>query len=423
MNRAKFLFSRFLLILIGIILALGVMEVGLRLLRAVYPIPHAEDPSPWAQYVGWARGPYLMRWAESRDGSRILLRYNSVGLRDVEHRYEKPPGVYRILVLGDSFAEAKEVELEQVFTRALEKLLNERLGSPELRYEVINGGVGAWGTDQELLFYLYEGYRYAPDIVLLDFTPNDVINNYQPIESLVEREPDGVVHKPYFVLEDGRLSLKNFPYVEAQPPLSGTPDGFLYNNSVAYRVFEGAWGDFRENLYEKLRERGVLPPKEKNGGKQLGAYNPGLYIYEDRDMPEVEAAWQLTAAILERLKVEAESRGARLVVVANSTDFAVHPQAWEEYSKGEPELQQHNWDWDRPYRRLTKILQEQSIPYLSLEAPFVQHAMQTGELLHFLKDGHWTPGGHSLAAKLTCDWLIEQRLVPVQSRIQSAPTY
>ena len=33
--------------------------------------------------------------------------------------------------------------------------------------EVLNVGVGGWGTDQQAIFYLAEGFRYQPDVVLL----------------------------------------------------------------------------------------------------------------------------------------------------------------------------------------------------------------------------------------------------------------
>ena len=54
------------------------------------------------------------------------MQINREGLRDVEHQYAKPPGVFRILVLGDSFVEAMHVPLESTFPRRLEERLNAR---------------------------------------------------------------------------------------------------------------------------------------------------------------------------------------------------------------------------------------------------------------------------------------------------------
>lgn len=45
------------------------------------------------------------------DALRHWVRINSKGLRDVEHSYEKPTGVFRILVLGGLMAAGLEVTL------------------------------------------------------------------------------------------------------------------------------------------------------------------------------------------------------------------------------------------------------------------------------------------------------------------------
>jgi hypothetical protein len=59
---------------------------------------------------------------------------SSTGLRDSEHALGKPPGVYRIALLGDSSTESLQVSLDQTYGKVLERLLNERLcsrmGSP-----------------------------------------------------------------------------------------------------------------------------------------------------------------------------------------------------------------------------------------------------------------------------------------------------
>jgi hypothetical protein len=48
---------------------------------------------------------------------------NSVGLRDVEHALSKPPGTYRIVVLGDSLSEAIQVDREKTFWAELQREL------------------------------------------------------------------------------------------------------------------------------------------------------------------------------------------------------------------------------------------------------------------------------------------------------------
>lgn len=92
---------------------------------------------------------------------------NSLGFRDVEHPVAKPPGVYRILVLGDSVAMGLHVDdSEAVFPRVLEKTLNQR----GLKAEVLNFAVSGYNTQQEVETLKAKGLPYHPDLVLLAYT-------------------------------------------------------------------------------------------------------------------------------------------------------------------------------------------------------------------------------------------------------------
>ena len=62
------------------------------------------------------------------------------------------------MVIGDSFAFGWGVSDSQTYSARLEAAL------PAL--EVINLGVGGYGTDQMLLMLREEGLRYAPDLVI-----------------------------------------------------------------------------------------------------------------------------------------------------------------------------------------------------------------------------------------------------------------
>jgi hypothetical protein len=106
----------------------------------------------------------------------VNVRINSKGLRDVEHEYEPTPGTFRIVVLGDSFMEAYQVNYE----KSLPRLLNYRLRDPQA--EVVNLGVAGYGTYQEYLYLKEEGLKYRPKLVLLSFLPaDDVIDNSKPL--------------------------------------------------------------------------------------------------------------------------------------------------------------------------------------------------------------------------------------------------
>lgn len=123
------------------------------------------------------------------------VRINSRGLRDRERPYRKPPDTYRILVVGDSVAFGFGVEEPDIFPRRLEALLNAKNRSRRT-YEVINGGVGNYNTDQELAFLKLEGVKYRPDHILLAYYVNDAegVQKYAG-RSIVERSALYVVLK------------------------------------------------------------------------------------------------------------------------------------------------------------------------------------------------------------------------------------
>jgi lysophospholipase L1-like esterase len=106
-----------------------------------------------------------------RDGVSYYFETNSEGLRDIEHPLTKEPGEYRILALGDSFAEGVGAFLEENWPKQLESLLNER-GLP-FSTRVISGGRS--GSDPALCYRrLAENLlKYRPDMVILATNTSD----------------------------------------------------------------------------------------------------------------------------------------------------------------------------------------------------------------------------------------------------------
>lgn len=94
---------------------------------------------------------------------------NAKGLRDRDFNYEKDPARPRILMLGDSLTVGWGVDGAEVFSKRLEKLFADAGKS----VEVINTGVGNYNTVQETEYFFTEGYKYNPDIVILNYFVND----------------------------------------------------------------------------------------------------------------------------------------------------------------------------------------------------------------------------------------------------------
>jgi lysophospholipase L1-like esterase len=103
----------------------------------------------------------------------VQVSTNSHGLRDREYSVSKPPGAYRIVMLGDSTTLGWGDPEDETIPKILERELN-RTGIPGYRNcEVLNAGVGNYDTVQEVEHYLVNDRVFHPDLVILDYFIND----------------------------------------------------------------------------------------------------------------------------------------------------------------------------------------------------------------------------------------------------------
>ncbi len=117
--------------------------------------------------------PNAHYWHKSVDGEWEFT-INSRGFRDLrEFKYRKSPDVVRVLVLGDSFTAGYEVRQDKTYASILERYLKKN----GLNAEVINAGMSGNSNAEELVFFEQEGVKYQPDVVILGFFANDLIDN------------------------------------------------------------------------------------------------------------------------------------------------------------------------------------------------------------------------------------------------------
>ena len=163
-------------LVLAILLGFAAMEVALRVIFA-----HSLDFSMemWKYAVKLKRpvaNPELS-FAHAPNRSAFLMgvpvSINSEGLRDREFSFEKPTGVYRVMMLGDSTTFGWGVKEENTAAKFLERKLNADLPAGYNRAEVMNTGVGNYDTVQEVTYYETIGWKYHPDLVVLVFFIND----------------------------------------------------------------------------------------------------------------------------------------------------------------------------------------------------------------------------------------------------------
>lgn len=183
--------KRFLLCLISLLVALAAGEFAVRLLGLgprVYA-PRRFEPGGGVPFVPLDPRTRVLAYRPNsifssvydpqgdtrgylQPDGRVEYRINNLGLRGPDVVIPKPPDVYRILCLGDSFTFGEGVKGEDTYSARLPEFLRSSRNSAKI--EVINGGVQAYGVREAVTLYAILGEKLQPDVVVYGFVLNDV---------------------------------------------------------------------------------------------------------------------------------------------------------------------------------------------------------------------------------------------------------
>jgi hypothetical protein len=354
------------LVAASVVFALGLAEVIVRVMDL-------EPPAMWAftSTVGWTYQPGLKTWYTSPE-FHSWVEINTKGFHDREHAYAKPPGVIRILTLGDSFTGAIEVPLEDSFSRLLEKRLNE-IAAP-MRFEVINLGVGGYSTVNEMLMFREEGVKYHPDLVLVFFNDGDIRDNFHlTIDSVVPGSP-------YFELVDGRLVMRHFPV----------------GATTSLKRLIG-----RLRVVRLVNRMVVSFGRRTSTGGGGESHLPMENLYSEKRSPEWSRAVDITRALFSDLNRDVAASGGRLAVVSLGGSV---PGEELRRKLGKPlgvesELREFFASLGVPQRWLGQCL-------------YVEERL-TGNPIRFFHDRHLNSQGHQVVEAWIETWVRERRLLPV----------
>ena len=393
MQVARRLLAGLFLASFGVALALGALEVAVRVLHLVPARFWKPDALLGTVHVpgqtGW--------WTQEENEFRVPVHINSQGLRDVEHSVAKAPGVFRLLLLGDSYIEALQVPLDQTIGRQLEQRLNASGGAQ--RYEVISMGVSGYGTASQYLYYREQGRNYRPDLVLLALYPgNDVRNNSPTLEPTLRPEYD----------DTGALRR-----VSAKVRRGSRRRGLLQEVL--------AWSQAYQYMRKMVLTRNPAAARLLIGGGLMRAdalrhvpMHDGVpvdyWVYAATPSPEWEAAWAHTWRLLTDLRDAVKADGGQFAILMVTARDHIYPDSWEQVLAAHPRMAELRWDLGGPEARSLAWCQQSAVPCLPLTPVFAARR-ESGERLHFTYDGHWTVAGHALAAEAAAGFLEKMHLL------------
>lgn len=310
-----------------------------------------------------ARLPYRLRPNVDTIARGVRVRTNSLGLRGPEVSRRPPPGVHRILVLGDSVAFGYRLEREQAFPFRLERELERRSGG---RYEVVNAAVEGYNTENELAVLERLGLSLSPETVVLAFNLNDF--DYGPVMG-----PLGVLttDRSQRVSRFSPANLSEFYLL------------LRWLGALALHAWRGS-------------------PTAVEGGAESGPFSRfDRYVSALRKRyyaSPSDERWATMVSSLERIARLCRERGIRLVV-------AILPDG-DQIGVAHPDL--------TPQRRLAEICQRLELECLDLYPRFASRAKREGDL--YLDIMHPDAEGHEIIARS----LAEALLRPARPRASRA---
>ena len=340
--------------------------------------------------IRWVLPQELGNWTYTRDGLTLHLsnftQYsnkfghnittNSEGMRDREHSASKASGVFRILLLGDSFMEANQVKLEDAFSTLLADQLTQSARRP---IEVINASVSGWGTDDQLTYLVRHGYRFSPDLVLVGVTlHNDVQDNQrQRFHSYV----------------DGRLQEKRVNQLPATDFVILQVKEILASHSHLYQV-----------LLKVKSTSWVRNEQEKLNSHVLG-------LLEKKQNSSIQQGWGLTRLLFREMKKMSAEMGAPVVVFLIPLRLQVSEQSLRSFLEAH-DIVSDQIVLDRPQRDMTQIGSDEGIEVIDLLAEFRRSEKNSPDQLYLAVDGHWTAAGHRLASEIVANRLLSSGTLP-----------
>ena len=370
------------LVFVSAFLVLAIAEITLRLVNFSFPAWEVRDPD-----LGFVTMPHAEGWWTSEGNAYV--KFNKFGFRDLERKKAKLNNSFRIAVVGDSFTQAREVNLEDTFVYKLEVALRECHRKLKQQVEVLNFGMGGYNTAAELQLLETRVFDFKPDLVLLAFyVGNDIHYNHPKMGYF--RDISGI-GQPLLRFEQGQVKV-DFSFrndAVFQQKLRSRFHRLALTLINKFKIFQALYF-LKTEFQDYFVKKPTIKRQETQAGGNLNSDFSNL-ISPPREKLWQEA-WKLTEAALLHIRDRVQEQGAAfwMAVIA-------HPR---QIHTSEP-VNEINY----PQERIARLASTEEIPLVDFLIPFRQEYQMTKNALHGFKPtnlgrGHWNHRGHELAAQV-----------------------
>jgi hypothetical protein len=367
--------------------ALILAELSLRVLERLPRRDVLDYPDTWRE-GGLGPGGYLAEGfrGEVIDGYGGTVRWtnNSQGFRyDRDVARDPPPGLLRVLSMGDSFTAGYRVDQRETFSHLLERRLERDLGPSEVLISCVEDPAAG------LHWLDLHGWSFRPQAVLLGITlGNDIAQTHVALdprgpfrlqlhagaERITRREEEatfGFRHglEPLLIPGEHRESASVLRRAAVK----------LEHLRIVGWVHEPAWPI--ASWYGDPAHPRLFDPTH------------GLGFYLASPPPEIEEAFGRLERLLRAYALSCARRGITLLVALFPQRYQIQERDWRQtivkYGLKEPAF-----DLMAPNRRVLGFCRENGITCIDPTESMREAFARSGKSLYFPRgDMHWNRGG------------------------------
>lgn len=305
-----------------------------------------------------------------------VQRVNRLGLRGREVEAVKPPGTYRIVMLGDSFTMGKGVKDDETFSAVLEQALGKNAGTCGRTIEVLNGGVDSYAPVLESIQLAQDIAPLQPDLVVVNLDVSDLVQE-AAYRSQAVRSADGeIVAVPQHAEPAGPLERIR---IWTERHLFFTRAALFYAN--------------RALGYRELTVREVVTRADAE-----------IVMHTLEGDIDRTAQWRDLFESVTRMKRLADERGFAFLLTLYPWAHQISDTEW---TPGRDAFVPRGAKASDVSRRTVHALSEANgVPLLDVFPVFA--ASLGGEHLYFDYDMHWTAAGHRVMARGLETYLVDR---------------
>lgn len=329
---------------------------------------HFSEPDP---LLGMRYVPGAV-WRFRTPEYQVEYAINTEGFRDATVRQvRKPPGVLRVLLLGDSFTFGHGV----AYDRTWPVLAESRLAHQGLRVDLVKAGIQGADTRSELVLLRRLAQRYDVDAVVVGFLINDLYSN--------------------------------LPYT--QKPESNAPAPEL---TAFERWKVSLIGSVRRFHLLTLAQRIVTASDAGYIALYLTAPDRGNYVRVPLSAgPRRQVA--VTDTLLMQMAAFCDSLSKPLIVFSMPQQFQV---MFARHGRTDAGIDVRYYD-----RHFTQLAESRGFDWVPALDALVTAERSSGQDMFYRLDGHFTPGGAAVAAEVFLDKVMP-RILAAATRLRRSST-